>query len=105
MKNAVTVEVIEAPVTGAMKTMTDKLNTINGILQIMGSCWDLPSDCNGGELFTYAEVLFDRIEAGESKDNLYSYLARIQSEKLDMPPTEAYREIADRSFELAAGSK
>ena len=41
--------------------MIDKVAAIRGILEIMNSCWDLPSDCNEGELFTYAEVLFDRI--------------------------------------------
>jgi len=85
--------------------MIDKVAAIHGILEIMNSCWDLPSDCNEGELFTYAEVLFDRIEAGDSKDALYSYLADIQSDKLDMPRSEAFRKIADRSSELISRGK
>ena len=41
--------------------MTDKTDAIGAIIDIMKSCWDLPADCNEGELFAYAEVLFDRI--------------------------------------------
>ena len=40
--------------------MTDKTDAIGGIIAIMKSCWDFPADCNEGELFTYAEVLFDQ---------------------------------------------
>jgi hypothetical protein len=85
--------------------MTDRVAAINGILQIMNSCWDLPSDCNEGELFTYAEVLFDRIKDGDSKDALYRYLASVQTDKLDMPQSEAFRKIVDRSVELISGEK
>jgi hypothetical protein len=80
--------------------MTDKTGPIGSILAIMRDCWDLPADCNDGELFTYAEVLFDRIEAGGSKDGLYLYLAHVQADKLEMPRSEAYREIVDRSVAL-----
>jgi hypothetical protein len=52
--------------------MTDKTDAIGGIIAIMKSCWDLPADCNEGELFTYAEVLFDRIQAGYNHDALYA---------------------------------
>jgi hypothetical protein len=80
--------------------MTDKTGPVGSILAIMRGSWDLPADCNEGELFTYAEILFDRIQAGESKDALYLYLAHVQVDKLEMPSSEAYREIVDRSVVL-----
>ena len=43
--------------------MADKTSQISEIVQIMVSTWDLPPDCNEGELFTYAETLYDRIIA------------------------------------------
>jgi hypothetical protein len=85
-------------------SMTDKTDAIGGIIAIMKSCWDLPADCNEGELFTYAEVLFDRIQAGDNHDALYAYLADAQTNKLEMPPSDAYREIVDRSVALVETS-
>ena len=85
--------------------MTDKNAAINGIISIMSSYWDFPADCNEGELFTYAEVLFDRIEAGEGVDALYGYLADVQVRKLEMPSSDAHREIVDRATDLVLGSK
>ena len=41
--------------------MTDKAGRIGEIIEVMKNTWDLPADCNEGELFTYAEVLYDRI--------------------------------------------
>src|SRR5450432_3921906 len=61
--------------------------------------WDLPADCNDGELFTYAEILFDRILEGAGRDDLYAYLGGVQTDKLEMPPSSAYRSIVDRSLE------
>jgi hypothetical protein len=80
--------------------MTDKTGPVGSIVAIMRDCWDLPADCNDGELFTYAEILFDRIKAGESKDALYLYLAHVQVDKLEMQSSDAYREIVDRSVAL-----
>ena len=80
--------------------MADKTGLIDGVLNIMRSCWDLPSDCNEGELFTYAEVLCDRIQAGDGADALYAYLRDVQSAKLEMPASGAWREIVDRSIAL-----
>ncbi len=80
--------------------MTDKRGLIGGILAIMRSCWDLPADCNEGELFTYAEMLLNRIETGVGREALYSYLANVQVDNLEMPPSDAYREIVDRSVAL-----
>jgi hypothetical protein len=60
----------------------------------------LPADCNEGELFAYAEMLFDRIQAGDSWDALYSFLADVQVNNLEMPMSDAYREIVDRSVVL-----
>lgn len=80
--------------------MSDKTGPVGSIMTIMRGRWDLPADCNDGELFTYAEILFDRIQAGESKDALYLYLAEVQVDKLEMARSEAYREIVDRSAAL-----
>lgn len=71
----------------------------------MRSYWDLPADCNDGELFTYAEGLCDRIEAGDGRDALYSYLADVQANNLEMPPSNAYREIVDRAVPLVKGGE
>jgi hypothetical protein len=62
----------------------------------MRSSWDLPADCNDGELFAYAEALVDRIEAGDSRQALCAYLA----DNLEMPKSDAYQEIVDRSVAL-----
>jgi hypothetical protein len=51
--------------------MEDKTETIGRIIGIMRNHWDLPADCNDGELFTYAEILFDRISAGEGPEELF----------------------------------
>jgi hypothetical protein len=84
--------------------MTDKTDAIGGIIEIMKSCWDLPADCNEGELFAYAEVLFDRIDADDDDDDaLYAYLADVQT-KLDMPSSDAFKEIVARSIALVRTS-
>jgi hypothetical protein len=84
----------------AGRTMKDKTTIIGQIIGVMRDHWDLPSDCNEGELFTYAEILFDRMSAGEDRDELCSYLANVQVEKLKMPSSEAYREIVNGSIVL-----
>jgi hypothetical protein len=83
--------------------MTDKTDAIGAIIDIMKSCWDLPADCNEGELFAYAEALFDRIDAGEAEDALCAYLADVQT-KLDMPASDAFKEIVARSIALVKTS-
>jgi hypothetical protein len=80
--------------------MRDKQNLIGAIIGVMREFWDLPSDCNDGELFTYAEILCDRILQGAGRDDLYDYLGGVQTDKLEMPPSTAYRSIVDRSLEL-----
>ena len=85
--------------------MEDNVSIISDIIGIMRDCWDLPSDCNEGELFAYAEVLFDRIEAGDERNLLYKRLDDIQSKKMEMPSTDAYKEIVDRSVDLVHNSK
>jgi hypothetical protein len=70
---------------------------INAIVEIMRDSWDTPADCNDGELFTYAEVLYDRIEAGDDSASLDAFLADVQTEKLHMPATEGHREIVTRA--------
>jgi hypothetical protein len=85
--------------------MTDKTSRISEIVEVMASTWDLPADCNEGELFTYAETLYDRIIAGDSKDKLYAYLSEVQVEHLEMAPSDAFRAIVDRAATLAEGSR
>jgi hypothetical protein len=85
--------------------MIDRSAAIDEIVLIMRSSWDFPADCNEGELFAYAEVLVNRIRAGDSKEMLYSYLANVQGSELELPPSDAFRVIVDRSADLIAKSK
>ena len=55
--------------------MADKTTRIGEIVEVMLDTWNLPPDCNEGELFTYAETLYDRILGGDSKEALYAYLS------------------------------
>jgi hypothetical protein len=82
--------------------LTDKTSRIGEIVEIMLDTWDLPADCNEGELFTYAETLYDRIIAGDSKDKLYAYLSEVQVDHLEMAKTEAFRTIVDRAVDRAS---
>jgi hypothetical protein len=81
--------------------MTDKTAQTGKIVEIMLDTWDLPPDCNEGELFTYAERLHDRIATGDSQEQLYAYLSGVQVDKLDMAKSDAFRKIVDRAVELA----
>jgi hypothetical protein len=81
--------------------MADKTGQIGEIVQVMLNTWDLPADCNEGELFTYAERLYDRIKAGDSKDKLYAYLSAVQVDQLEMAKSDSFRAIVDRTLELA----
>jgi hypothetical protein len=90
----------ERPQAVAIVTGTSWAELIDGILVVMRDCWDLPADCNEGELFTYAEELFDRIEADDPPDALYAYLDEVQTDKLEMAKSSAFREIVDRSVAL-----
>jgi hypothetical protein len=83
--------------------LTDKTSQIGAIVEVMLNTWDLPADCNEGELFTYAEALYDRIEAGDSKDKLYAYLSEVQVEHLEMAKSDTFRAIVDRAIELSKG--
>jgi hypothetical protein len=78
--------------------MVDEKKPIEEIVEIMRSCWDMPADCNEGELFTYAEILFDRIQGGDKREPLYAFLADVQTGKLEMPSSDASRDIVDRSI-------
>ncbi|HEY1778972.1 MAG TPA: hypothetical protein VGG79_00780 [Roseiarcus sp.] len=79
--------------------MAEKTTRIGEIVEVMRNTWDLPADCNEGELYTYAERLYDRIAAGDGQDALYAYLSEVQG-KLDMAPSDAFRGIVDRAVEL-----
>ena len=84
--------------------MADKTSRIGGIgeiIEVMLNTWDLPADCNEGELFTYAEALYDRIAAGDSKEELYAYLSEVQVDHLEMAKSDAFSAIVDRAVELA----
>jgi hypothetical protein len=81
--------------------MADKAGQIGEIVQFMLNTWDFPADCNEGELFTYAETLYDRIVAGDGKDALYTYLSEVQVEHLEMPRSDAFKAIVDRAVELS----
>ena len=80
--------------------MTDEANLIDQVVDIMRGYWDLPADCNEGELYGYAEILVDKVRAGESKAALDDYLRDVQVEKMEMPASAAYSDIADRSIAL-----
>jgi hypothetical protein len=80
--------------------MADKTTQIGKIIEAMLDAWDLPADCNEGELFTYAETLYDRIAAGDSRQDLYAYLSGVQVDQLEMAQSGASREIVDRAIEL-----
>lgn len=81
--------------------MADKASRIDEIVDVMRDTWDLPADCNEGKLYAYAETLHDRIQAGESKDELYAYLSAVQVDQLEMAKSDAFRRIVDRAVELA----
>jgi hypothetical protein len=83
--------------------MSDKSSRISEILNLMKDSWDLPADCNEGELFAYAETLYDRIASGDDRDGLYAYLRGVQTENLEMPPSDAAKAIVDRTLALAEG--
>ena len=83
--------------------MTDKTTQIGEIVEVMLDTWDLPADCNQGELFTYAEALYDQIAAGDSKEKLYAYLSEVQVDHLEMAKSDAFRAIVDRAVELLKG--
>jgi Na+/phosphate symporter len=81
--------------------MADKTSQIGEIVEVMLNTWDLPADCNEGELFTYAETLYDRIAAGDSKDELYAYLSEVQTDHLELAKSDAFRAIVDRAVGLS----
>lgn len=83
------------------KAKDDKTARIGEILDVMKNAWDLPADCNEGELFAYAETLYDRIVGGDGKDALYAYLAGVQVGNLEMPPSDTFKAIVDRALALA----
>jgi Na+/phosphate symporter len=81
--------------------MADKTAMIGKIVEVMLDTWDLLADCNQGELFTYAETLYDRIAAGDSQKQLYAYLSEVQVDKLEMTQSDAFGKIVDRAVELS----
>ena len=85
--------------------MAEKTTQIGEIVAVMLNTWDLPPDCNEGELFTYAETLYDRIAAGEGKNELYAYLSDVQVDHLELAKSDDFKAIVDRAVELASPKK
>ena len=79
----------------------EKSALVGAVVDVMKGEWDLPADCNVGELYTYAEQVYDRLLAGESPDGLYAFLSDVQVNALDMPATDACRAIVDQAVALA----
>jgi hypothetical protein len=86
---------------GVKQAGLDRTEAISAIVEAMRASWDTPVDCNDGELFAYAEILFDRIEAGEDRATLEAYLAEVQTGELGMPATSAPRDIVARAMTSA----
>jgi hypothetical protein len=84
--------------------VTDKPALVGGIAALMRNGWDLPADCNEGELSAHAEMLLNRIQTGVPTEALYSYLAGVQVRSLDMPISDAFKEIVDQSVALVRNS-
>jgi len=82
--------------------MNDRAGRIAAIVDAMKANWDLPADCNEGELYTHAEILLDRIEAGDDRPALYAFLAEAQVKTLEMPASDASDRIVDRAVAIAA---
>jgi hypothetical protein len=78
-----------------------KPTRIGEMLEVMKNTWDLPADCNEGELFAYAETLYDRIARGDGRDALYAYLGSVQTDNLEMPQSDAFKTIVDRALALS----
>ena len=89
------------PAAQKAKAAAGRTGIIGDIVAAMREWWDLPADCNDGELFTYAEMLLDRIEAGDAQDALCRFLAEVQKDRLDMAESDAPEKIVDRAFGLA----
>ena len=85
---------------GGQRRAADRSLVVGGVVEVMKSLWDLPADCNEGELFAYAKTLVDRVEAGESQEKLCASLADIQIGDWEMSPRDAYKDIVDRSIAL-----
>ena len=82
--------------------MPDKTSQIGEIVAVMLDTWDLPADCNEGELFTYAERLYDRIAAGDGQEQLYAYLSDVQVDHLELAKSDDFKTIVDRAILAAA---
>ena len=83
--------------------MVDKTAQIGEIVEVMLNTWDFPADCNEGELFTYAETLYDRIEAGDSRDNSTPICPRSRSTTSSWRSRTRLRRLSIARFELSKG--
>jgi hypothetical protein len=78
--------------------MVDDTRLADGVVDIMKTYWNLPTDCNDGELIGFAEALIHRIRNGDSREAVQSYLAEVQENDLEMDPSLASRIIADQAI-------
>jgi hypothetical protein len=85
--------------------MIDDGGRVDGIVAIMRGRWDLPADCNEGELFAYAEHLLNRLRAGDPPAALSAWLAAVQTDKLDMPASNAAADIVAQAAALLDSSR
>ncbi|RBP17311.1 lactate dehydrogenase-like 2-hydroxyacid dehydrogenase [Roseiarcus fermentans] len=83
----------------------DRAASIGAIVEIMKGVWDLPADCNEGELTAYAEQLCDRILEGQDREALTAFLAGVQEKSLDRQPVDAVRAIVDRAVDTVRESR
>ena len=85
--------------------MAGEQSTMDAIVALMRDNWDTPADCNDGELFAYAEHLRARIVAGDDPASLEDYLRAIQTGKLDMPDSDAYRAIVNGALAASVAER
>ena len=85
--------------------MIDKADLFDQIVVAMKRYWDLPADCNEGELYAYAEILAGKLRAGADKAELDAFLRDVQVEKMEMPESSAYGDIVDRAMSLRNASR
>ena len=80
--------------------MPTEPDQVDGIVTIMKSHWDLPADCNEGELIGFAEKLLHMIKQGENARSIYSYLGSVQAGNLEIEDSDAYIAIAEKAVAL-----
>jgi hypothetical protein len=80
--------------------MAGEATQVDAIVTIMKSHWDLPSDCNEGELIGFAEKLLHMIKRSENARSIYAFLGSVQAGNLEIDDSDAYVAIAEKSVAL-----